>query len=76
MAKTVLKTFRLPLEVAQEIEDGAQKKKVSQAQYVVSIVTENKFLKLKKAFEEDARKMNTDAAYKKEQRDLAETNFL
>lgn len=76
MAKTVLKTFRLPLEVAKEIEMEAQKSNVSQAQYVVSIVTENRFLKLRKTFEEDAKKMENDREYKKEQSELAEADFL
>jgi hypothetical protein len=76
MPKTVLKTFRLPIDVAKEIETGAKKNNVSQAQYVVTVVTENKFLKLKKSFDEDAKRMESDILYKKEQIDLAEADFL
>lgn len=75
MAQSVLKTFRLPKEVAEEIELGAKSNHLSQAQYLVSIVTENKFLKLKKSFEEDVMKMEKDKAYRKEQVDLANANF-
>ena len=76
MAKTVLKTFRLPIDVAQEIETEAKKNNISQAQYVVTVVVENRFLKLKKTFDEDVKRMETDTAYQKEQIDLAETDFL
>jgi hypothetical protein len=76
MAQTVLKTFRLPTNVVREIEEGAKSGKVSQAQYIVSIVSENKFLKLKKSFEDDVKKMKKDKAYRKEQVDLADSDFM
>lgn len=75
MPKTVSKTFRLPIEVAQEIENGAKKNNISQAQYMVTVFTENKFLKLKKTFVENAKRMEADANYQKDQADLAEADF-
>lgn len=76
MAKTILKTFRLPIDIAQEIESEAKKNNISQAQYVVTVVTENKFLKLKKTFDENVKQMESDVMYQKEQADLAEADFL
>lgn len=76
MAKTVLKTFRFPLEVAKEIEVEAEKNHISQTQYVTCIIVENKFLKLKRSFEEDMKKLEKDDLYRKEQIDLAESDFL
>lgn len=76
MAKTILKTFRLPVDIAQEIENEAKKNDISQAQYVVTVVTENKFLKLKKTFDENVKQMESDVMYQKEQADLAEADFL
>lgn len=76
MSKTILKTFRLPREVAEEIEREADKRNISQAGYVIAIVTENKFFKLQKAFETDAHALGNDEQYKKEQQDLADANFM
>lgn len=76
MSKTILKTFRLPLNIAKEIELEAKKTKVSQAQYFVMIFTENKTLKIKKTFEDDLARMAQDESYKKEQQELAEANFM
>ena len=76
MPKTVSKTFRIPLEVAKEIELEARKNNVSQAQFIVTAVTENKFLKLQRIFEDNIKNMENDEAYKKEQIELAEADFL
>ena len=76
MAKTVLKTFRLPEQVAKEIEVEAKNRHLSQTQYVVNIVTENKFLNLKKSFDEEVKRMEQDKFYKKKQIDLANADFL
>lgn len=76
MIKTVLKTFRLPTDIAHEIENEARKNNISQAQYVVTVVTENKFLKLKRGFDENVKKMAADTGYQKDQVELAEADFL
>lgn len=75
MSKTLLKTFRLPLDIARDIEQGAKTNKISQAQYFANIVIENKAWKLKKKFDEDLNKMAMDTGYKNEQIELAESNF-
>ena len=76
MPKTVSRTFRIPADIAVEIEVGAKKNNVSQAQYITTVVTENKFLKLRKSFEDDLRVLEKDELYKHEQVDLAEADFL
>ncbi len=75
MSNTLLKTFRLPLDVAREIEQEAEAKNISQAQYLVSIVIENRSHKMKDKFQADLEKMALDEAYLKEQKDLAEADF-
>ena len=76
MSKTIAKTFRLPLEIVREIETGAEECNVSQTQYIVTIVTENRLMKLHKSFNDGLKSMENDAAYLKEQKDLAEADFL
>lgn len=76
MPKTILKTFRLPFQMVKEIEKEAKKQHVSQTQYMITIFSESKYLKLKKGFEEDLKKMEKDTEYQKEQYELAEANFL
>lgn len=76
MAKTVSKTIRIPESLACEIETGAEKNNISQGQYCVSVFTEYKQYKLQKMFEEDLANMEKDEAYKKEQHELAEADFL
>ena len=75
MSKTVSKTFRLPVEVAKQIEVDAVNNNISQAGYITVIVTENKFLKLQKTFMEDVNAMEDNDLYLKEQQELADADF-
>lgn len=75
MPKTVSKTIRLPEDLTREIEEGAEKNNISQGQYCAIVFAEYKQYKLKEMFEEDLSRMEQDEAYKKEQHELAETDF-
>lgn len=76
MPKTVSKTIRLPEDLTREIEEGAEKNNISQGQYCVTVFTEHKQYKLKEMFKENLLRMEQDEAYKKEQHELAEADFL
>lgn len=76
MAKTIAKTFRVPIELAREIEKESEKKDISQGQYLINVFCENKTFKIQKEFEEDLKLMEKDTAYQKEQLELAKADFL
>lgn len=76
MTKTISKTFRISPGVAKEIEKQAKKRKLTQGEFLMWILYENRRLKMEKDFERDLMVMEKDAEYLKEERDLADSNFL
>lgn len=76
MSKNIAKTFRLPIEVVQAIQIGAKENQVSQTQYLIRIVSESKLVRLSKSFNTDAKRMELDRDYMRQQRDLAEADLL
>lgn len=76
MTKTISKTFRISPESAREIKDEAKKRGLSHGQYLMFVLYENKRLRMQKEFEKNLCVMEAHVEYQKEQRDLANSDFL
>lgn len=76
MTKTIAKTFRIDPQLAQEIEKEARQRHLTQGGYLGYIFFENKKLKMQKEFEKNLCVMEHHVEYQKEQKDLADSDFL
>lgn len=76
MQKMIVKSFRLPAQVAEKMKHLAHGEDLTQGELLSRLVSAYELMTLHEQYLADLSKMENDEAYQKEQQALAEENYL
>lgn len=76
MQKMIVKSFRLPSEVAEKMKHLAEGEDLTQGELLSRLVSAYELMTLHEQYLDDLKKMESDEAYQKEQQALAAEDYL